>query len=179
VAVFRHSPRAVVGTLAFLAGAATVFVLVLGWRVPVAHGGFGASVSVDIPLTGELQVAPLRPVVINDLRPGPVPARAQGTFTLRNQTGRDLSFSVTAVGGHGDLDSVLHLRLSADGGAWARTGTLAQLRGAGALLAVARGQTRTLAISAWIPADVHDGYAGRSADITLSLVAQPAAGAPR
>jgi len=130
-----------------------------------------------VPLTGELQIAPLRPVIVNELRPGAMPARAQGTFTLRNQTGRDLDFAVSAASAGGDLDTILQVQLSVDGGAWSRTGTLAQLRAVGPALPIARGQTRALAIRAWIPASVDDGYAGRAADITLRLVAQPSVGA--
>jgi hypothetical protein len=159
-----------VSAVAFLCGATVVVVALLGWRVPVAHGGLGASATVSVPLTGELAVAPLHPLDVDSLAPGPRPARAQATFTLRNQTGRDLALVVHGAAPAGDLDGVLRVEVDVDGGPALLSGTLAQVRRARPLLDIARGQMRQLAIRVWVPASVHDGYVGRTADLTLNLV---------
>jgi hypothetical protein len=168
----RRPHRVAVAALAFVAGAAAVFVALLGWRVPVAHGRPGASASVSIPLTGELHVAPQRPLVIYALRPGPRPVAPQGTFTLRNQTGRRLALAVQTDAPRGDLDRLLHVEARADGGRWVLAGTPAQLRASHPVLVVAPGQTRRLAFRVWLPTTVDDGYVGRAADVTLHLVPQ-------
>ena len=114
------------------------------------------SVRLIVPQTGELEVSPAQePALEQDsLRPGG-PA-AEGSFTVRNQTGETLSVSFRAKGGSTALDGALRVRLDAPG-ANLSDGTLQALRAGSAAISLPSGATAQLRLEAWIPAEIAQG----------------------
>jgi hypothetical protein len=148
---------------------ATVMAL-SAWTLPRGSGSNGADVTVATGPTGELGI-PIGPFVRgNDLRPGGDPA--EGTIPVRNQTGTDLAVTVRAMPSIPDLDDLMMVQVSA-GSRSVYRGTLAGLEvGSGQAFLLRPGRTRDLAVRAWLPGSVSDGYQNRIEDVTLAFDVQ-------
>jgi hypothetical protein len=151
-----------------LLGAGLAIFLLVGARPSADFTSLPARASVAVGLTGELGVTPAPPKPVlppRSIVPGA--ARSTADAVVRNQTGQTLAVGFRAEAQARDLDGLLRVRLSADGQTLADT-TLQGLRGGTQTpLALAPGQARSVRIELWIPAEITDGYQGRSAAITL------------
>ena len=141
------------------------------WHLPRGTGSNGADVTVATGPTGELGL-PLGPFVRgNDLRPGSDPAT--GTIPVRNQTGTDLAVTIRALPSIPDLDDLLMVQVTA-GSRSVYRGTLAGLEvGSGKPFLLTPGQTRPLAVRAWLPGTISGGFQNRIEDVTLAFDVQP------
>src|SRR6266496_1916631 len=142
----------------FLVGLGTALALTVmalaAWHLPRGTGSNGADLTVATGPTGELGI-PLGPFVRgNDLRPGS--DAATGTIPVRNQTGTNLAVTVRAMPSIPDLDDLLMVQVSA-GSRSVYRGTLAGLEvGSGQPFLLTPGQSRDLAVRAWLPGTVSD-----------------------
>ena len=158
----------------FLVGLGAVLALTVGalpaWHLPRGTGSNGADLTVATGPTGELGI-PIGPFVRgNDLRPGG--DTAEGTIPVRNQTGTDLAVTVRAMPSIPDLDDLMMVEVSA-GSRSVYRGTLAGLVvGSGQAFMLTPGQTRALAVRAWLPSSVSEGYQNRIEDVTLAFDVQ-------
>src|SRR5206468_4863420 len=155
------------GPAGFTVGLAAAVVLTVmaltAWHLPRGSGGNGADVTVSTGPTGELGI-PQGPFVRGaNLRPGG--GAAEGTIPVRNQTGQDLAVTVRAMPSVPDLDDLMMVQVSA-GPRSVYRGTLAGLEvGSGRPFLLAPGQMRRLAVRAWLPGSVAEGFQNRIEDV--------------
>lgn len=152
--------------IGFLVGGVLAVGLVLSGRVPESRAGAGATLTIETQPTTELGVSQAGELLSErSLAPGG--RKAHETIGLANYTGRALSVGLRASSGGRDLDRVLLLEI-ATGGERTFRGPLGELRTwTAATLTLAPRQKRRVAVRAWIPSSVRDGYQGRSTAIEL------------
>jgi len=157
-------PRA----LGALAGIALAGSLVASARPSSEVPSLPATVSVSVPLSGELEPDPVAPVPVLDSAPiQPEAPRASTHFDLRNQTGEELAVGFKAESTSTSLDGLLRIRLSS-GGAVVADDTLQAFRaGSEPALTLKPGESAELDLEAWIPAEVETGYESNRAQISL------------
>lgn len=155
-------------------GLGLVAVLLLGWRVPGGDAAPGASVSVTVNRTGELDVQPAgRLLHVRDMVPGDPARAAVARWELRNATGMRLAVRVRADASGRDLDEQLAIRIEA-GSRRLFDGTLGELRsGSSRRLRLISGERAALALRAWLPPTGAGAYQARRVDVSLDLLAMP------
>jgi hypothetical protein len=156
--------------LAILAGVAMVAAVIATTQMPRGAGIASADVVFVASPTGELGVSPVGAFVSGS---GLVPSsEARGRLAVTNQTGKQLTVLVRAMPESRDLDSVLHVQITAGSGDRIFDGTLGDLR-RGAPVDVAPGTAAELDFRAWLPETVRSGYEGRVVSVSFDLGARP------
>lgn len=130
----------------------------------------GAKLSINSAPTGELDVTPAGLVASED---GFTPARPAdgltGRISVRNQTGRTLTFKPKAVPMTGELDDVLLVRAVVRNAELFR-GTLGELRnGAAGDLTLASGEATVVEVHATLLPSLMSGYQGATDHVTLTF----------
>jgi hypothetical protein len=127
-----------------------------------------ATVSFEVPLSGELEVDPVAPrPVLDSASLQPESPRGSTSFDVRNQTADRLSVGFKAESAGTSLDSLLRIRLSFGGAVIADT-TLQGLRaGSESTVSLDSGQSAAIRLEAWIPPSVETGYESQRANISL------------
>jgi hypothetical protein len=151
-----------------LLGLTLAVTLLLVSRPGAADAGAPASLSVAIAPVGELEISPAPPQPVleaRSLRPGGPPA--SGAFTVRNQTGEDLTVVLRADVSSTALNGLLEVRIQS-GGRVLSESTLESLRVRPLRLQLNSGEGIPLSIEAWLPAQVLEGYEGALVDVTLT-----------
>ncbi len=158
------------------AGLALAAALVVVGRVPGGNGTLGADLIVAARPRGVLGVRPAGPFLeAPGLRPGEV---ARGALDIVNQAGVDLAVRVRALPSSTGLDDLLRIVIDA-GPDRLFVGTLGELRTwSRRTVRLAPGQARTLAVRAWLPASVGEGYEGRVEQVGLEFDPAPVQEAP-
>jgi hypothetical protein len=156
--------------IGLILGLGLVAIAVLAGRVAGGHAPAGSAVTVTALPTGELGLSRSgRILSAPDLRPGSPAAAARTSVVVANQTGRTLAVRMRAVPSLPDLDRLLMVAVGVQG-------ERPVVRPLGALTAwsrpavrLARGESRLIAIRAWLPAGLRTGYQGRIVDVALQL----------
>jgi hypothetical protein len=152
-------------------GLALVAALIVAARPAGGHGGvLPASLRFTATLDGAVAAAPAPPkplLASGSLRPG---SRAEGGFSLRNETGETLAVRLRAQPSSTALDGIAQVRLQSRG-AVLFEGTLQALRqGTAEALRLRSGGAARVRVAAWIPAEVETGYEGREVAVALEPV---------
>jgi hypothetical protein len=151
-----------------LLGIGLAVTLLLVSRPDAAGAPLPASVRIAVASVGELEVDPPPPqaaLVANALRPGGRPTR--GAFTVRNQTGEELSVALKADADSTALNGLIRVRVGVAGGPVEDT-TLEGLRLHPIRLRLDSGQRTRVRLEAWLPPDVLSGYEGRQVEVILT-----------
>ncbi len=157
--------------LAVALGVAIVVALILLARPAGGHGGvLPASLRFTAAQDGAVAITPAAPkAVLEDshLRPG---RHAEGEMALRNQTGAPLALALRAEPASTALDGITRVRISA-GAELIFDSTLGILRQGTDAFRIGPGGSRSLEVTAWIPAGEPTGYEGRRVDVQLAVEA--------
>jgi hypothetical protein len=147
-------------TIGLAIGIAIAAAFLLASRPDAQAPDAPAGIRLTVPLSGELEVTPSRPVLSSGELTAGGPAAA-GSFRVRNQTGEALTVGFRAESGSTALDGLLRVRLSSSGAQLADT-TLQGLRsGTPAGLRLLPGDEADVQVQAWIPPEVTEGYQAR------------------
>lgn len=149
----RWVPRA----LGLLVGVGVAMLAVTATRVPRGNTVLGVDVAFEALPTGELDISPTGAFLeASGLRPS-TSDRAEGTVSVRNQTGSTLDLNVRAVPMTGQLDEALSVEVSvADVVVF--VGRLGALREwTDRTVAVGPGQSVEVAVGAWLPPSAASG----------------------
>jgi hypothetical protein len=149
-------------------GLAIALSAIVAWRIPGGTGVLGADITLAVNPTGELGVSPTGSFLqASHLQPGLPPK--QGTFDIRNQTGRTLSVRVRVTPSDPGLDDVAWVEVAVDGGSIYR-GTLGGLRSwSASVVTLPSGDQQTVSFQTWLPASVDRGYQGAIEVVTVEL----------
>jgi hypothetical protein len=158
-----------------LAGISLAGLAVASWKVPPGTGIMGADVTFTPRAVGELDIAPLQPLVLGrGLRPAE--EGEARVVSIRNQTGTDLRVQVRGTPSGTELDDLVWVRLTGPGVELFR-GPLRGLRSwSEASVALSPGSSADVALAAWLPASVERGYEGRAAAVDLDFRVDPVEG---
>jgi hypothetical protein len=163
----RRVTKGLSRTAGALIGAVLALGLLLGAR-PAANGSpLPAAIRFAMAPTGELEVTPPAPeplLAAHSLIPG---RGATATFTVRNQTGESEAVAFRATADSTALDGLLRIRLRAAGRLLADT-TLQGMRRRTEVVDLSSGAESRFRLQAWIPAEIRNGYEGRSVSVTLT-----------
>jgi hypothetical protein len=165
----------VLRVLGIALGLAAAASLVLSSRIPPGTGTLGADVILASSPTGELGVSPVGPFLsATNLSPSDrdVPA---GDLLVTNQTGVALDVQVRGVPSTTDMDTVLHVRVAADGEPLF-DGMLGEFRTwSTADFSLASGDTGDVEVTTWLdPAD-GQSWSGRIATVGVEFRSTPPA----
>ena len=151
-------------------GLGIVVALILMARPAGGHGGvMAATMRFTAVQDGTIAVVPAAPKPLfssGPMRPG---SDAGGKMRLRNESGKPLDVSVRATPSSTALDGIAHVRITSAAGTIADT-TLQALRQGSDSVRIAPGESATLRVRAWIPADTETGYEGRRVSVELATV---------
>jgi hypothetical protein len=155
-------------------GLALVAALIVAARPAGGHGGvLPASLRFTSALDGAVAAEPAAPkplLASGSMRPG---SHAQGSFTLRNQTGEKLAVRLRAEPSSTELDGTAQVQLRS-GGVAVFEGTLQALRqGTAEAVKLRPGGAARVQVTAWIPAEVETGYEGRNVSVALEPEEEP------
>lgn len=159
--------------LGFGLGLGIAAVVLAASSVPAGNGEARAHLTMSAHASGELAFSTQAPFLsAADL----VPRRstpANGTLSVRNQTGRRLAIRLRALPSLPDLDEMLEVTVTA-GGQPVFSGRLKELRGwTPRSFALDSGRSVPLEVRAWLPEDSGDGYQGRVVDAPIEFRARP------
>lgn len=169
----RITARRAMRPVGFVIGLMVAGVLVLdGWQAVAPHDP-AAAVRLSIAPSGMLEVSPTG-AIIDELALRPA-ATVAGEAQVRNITGVPLNIAFQAKSEGAELDDVLGIQLRA-GDMLLFDDVVGELRGGSPQFQLASGHAVTVSVRAGLS----DGAeaAGRSADVTVELVAQPEPGTP-
>jgi hypothetical protein len=157
-----------VGTL--VAGA-----MLLGWRIPGGNGVGGLDLTIVVNPTGELQITPAGPVFIaNGMIPGTAHG-AEGSFAVRNRTGKTLDIRLRALPSGFEIDGALQVAIEG-GGIQLFSGSLRELRTwTNAVLTVSSGASQPVTVRAWLPAGA-TAYQGWNENVSVEFQSTPVGG---
>jgi hypothetical protein len=148
------------------AGVVAAVAVLAGARVAGGNGVAGADVVFAANPVGELGVRPVGPFA-SGVGLMPDGRSISGRVTVANQTGRLLIVRVRALPNTKELNSVLRVQLRA-GTRTLYAGSLEGLAQRGtAPFELARGQSRSLRLRAWLPSSLRHGFGGRTDAITF------------
>jgi hypothetical protein len=152
-------------------GLGLVAALIVLARPAGGHGGvLPAALRFTAAPDGAVAAEPAAPMPLlasGPLRPG---RHAEGSFSLRNQTGETLAVRLRAQPSSTALDGTAQVRLQSRG-VVVFNGTLQALRqGTAEAVRLRPGAAAPVRVTAWIPADVETGYEGRRVAVALEPV---------